>query len=215
MSKTQDNNLVFAFTLAFVLHLVVIAVYDLTRDFGSDLPPQPRIVKIRLGEAGDEEIAEQKTPEDEIIIEQVTEQEFGDKIIEEKIVETSEKKLSAKKKRSKPRGSEYGNSTDADAISAPTYLDLLQVTVQERSAVPLEAAEKRQYGRAVLRLSFNRLGYVKKYSIIRSSGYEILDREALRVAQTLTQNPFPPAPQSFDRGRTTLIYDFPISFSEH
>lgn len=213
--QNEDNNLVFAFTIAFVLHLVFIAIYDMATTPNPEAI-EPRIVKIRLGNSSDyseTNLEESLEENQEIQVQEIVEEEVATEIVEQKQSKTRKPKTKTSKKAPpKIRGSEYGNSNDADAITAPTYLDLLQATVQERSAIPQEALEKQQFAAAVLRLSFNRNGYVQKYRLVKPTGYPALDQEALRVAESLTKKPFPPTPSSFDRGQPLLTYDFPISF---
>ena len=208
----KNEDLPFALTMAFILHLVVIAIYDLTKDLQPDNIAQPRIIKIKLGSSNTEETYAVERPNKKAEI-QIAKKDNDIAIIkEEKIIITKPTPKPSQEKKSKPKGSEYGNSNDDDAVLNPSYLDLLQITVQERSSIPYKAIQEEQSGKAILRLSFNRLGIVTKYRLLKSTGFQILDNEALRVAESLTRKPFPPVPTSFDPGQKKLTYDFPISF---
>lgn len=207
----KDNSLYISIAIALFVHIAVIAMYGIFS--GGQVITTAKKIKIRLGDETIEEIViveEEKKPEPEQkeveeVLQKPTE-EPAKKIVEKEVVKQPPKK------KVKTKGSQYGNSNAKDAISAPTYLDLLRVTVQERSAIPYEARQKQRYGDAILRLSFNRKGYVLKYSLVRQTNYEILDNAALQVGKSLTLAPFPPVPSDFDRGYSVMTYDFPISF---
>ena len=109
------------------------------------------------------------------------------------------------------KGQKNGNS-DKGQDSA-SYLEWLQLTVQETSRIPIQAREQGISGSAVLRLSFDRDGYVHDYRLARATGNRILDAAALRVARKLMFEPFPPMPTDFEQGRGIVTYDFPISFT--
>lgn len=205
----KNEDLPFSFILAFILHFAVLAIYDLTKDFGSVNIDEPRIIKIKLGTSSDI-VPLTKTKNQEVKI-QKTVEEVGT-IQEEPEIE--QKKIDIQVTEIKERGSEFGNSLDEDAIISPTYLDLLQFTVQERSSIPAKAVREQIYGSAMLRLTFDRDGFVQKFKLVKSSGHTILDQEALRVAKSLMTAPFPKAPDSFDEDSKIMTYDFPISFSE-
>lgn len=95
---------------------------------------------------------------------------------------------------------------------AADYLELLQLTVQETSQIPIQARQEHISGNAILRLTFNRDGYVTRYSLRRPTGHEILDNAAIAVAEKLLTEPFPPMPDEFESGKKVTTYDFPISF---
>lgn len=113
-------------------------------------------------------------------------------------------------KETAPEGSQYGNSTTGQKTA--TYLELLQLTVQETSQIPAQARQDGLHANAILRLTFNRKGYVTEYALQRPTGYKILDDAAIAVAQTLKTSPFPPMPDNFEVGKQVATYDFPISF---
>lgn len=107
-------------------------------------------------------------------------------------------------------GSPFGNSKDGK--TSLSYLELLQYTLQENSIIPHQARDEGLQGDAVLRLTFDRKGFVQEYELVAATGFEILDNAALALAQKLMQKPLPPMPRSFERGKDRATYDFPISF---
>ena len=118
--------------------------------------------------------------------------------------------LQQKQKAQQGFGEVRGNSNKGQ--ESATYLEWLQLTVQEMSQIPIQAREQNISGRAVLRLTFNRAGYVSNYWLVRATGSKLLDAAALRVARRLVTEPFPPMPTEFEQGKQWVTYDFPISF---
>jgi len=134
--------------------------------------------------------------------------------------EMKKRQQSQQQKRSQPseaqpqeegKGEKNGNA-DKGQDSA-TYLEWLQLTVQETSSIPYQAREQGISGSAVLRLTFDRDGYVHDFRLVKETGNRLLDAAALRVARRLKVEPFPPMPTEFEQGKEIVTYDFPISFS--
>jgi TonB family protein len=101
---------------------------------------------------------------------------------------------------------------EKDPKVARNYLELLQNTVQQKSNIPAEAAMNGISGKAILRLEFNRKGYVVKYSLKKSTGNKILDNAALEVAARLMTEPFPAPPATFYPRQKILKFDFGIDY---
>jgi len=107
-------------------------------------------------------------------------------------------------------GASYGNSNTSGKTATRDYLELLQYNVQEMSEVP--AAAKDLKGRAVLRLAFNRQGYVLAWSLKQKTGVKTLDIAAENLAKRLMDSRLPAAPADFDQGDEILQYDFLVSY---
>lgn len=174
--------------LAVLAQLVIFLWLGLALDFRSEIEdPGPQYIKIRFGGALD-------APQpDATLKEGMTEE------------------LAALALLAESKGSEFGNLAE-DGKREYTYIDLLRLSVQEKSKIPAEALEKGISGEAVLRLTFDRKGFVQRYALIQNTGSYLLDAAAIEVAKTLMREPFPPVPTDFDRGTDKLIYDFPIAF---
>lgn len=183
----------------------------------------PRFIQLRLGAeqssdggALQEQLNEEVQVQNVAAAEQEMLPEFG--VVAEEVLAPSpvEKKEQKKKnapvimENNKPAGSEFGNSNSGQ--DSLTYLEWLQLTVQETSQIPAEARAKKISGDAVLRLTFNRAGYVSSYKLVRKTGSKILDNAALEVGKKLGYQPFPKMPDDFERSNKQVTYDFPISF---
>ncbi|PIR31573.1 MAG: hypothetical protein COV36_08150 [Alphaproteobacteria bacterium CG11_big_fil_rev_8_21_14_0_20_44_7] len=226
----QEKLQAYSFITAISLHVIAAIIFVIYLNNQPEIIAKPEILKIRLGSAGISLGTEEEEKEDELLNIQKAEENNPEKIAnepeiaqptpqpEKKKTTLDNLKVGAKQTTptkftsTKKSGSIYGNSLAQDAKAAATYIDLLQLTVQETSRIPKQAREQNLAGNAILRLSFNRRGYVMKYSLIQKTGYNILDRAAIEVARKLTHSPFPPVPQDFDAGAQVLTYDFPISF---
>ena len=101
-------------------------------------------------------------------------------------------------------------SNQTPGIDPKDYLELLQYTVEDLSEVP--DGGERLKGVAVLRLEFNRQGFVTRYALKKPTGQPILDQAATAVAARLMHEPFPAAPDGFDKGEPILRYDFLIKY---
>lgn len=211
MLKNFDKEqLVSAATTLFV-HMLFFVALAATLQGAASISSPPKFIKLRLGESeivADEVFMEKNSDEIEVQA-QAAEPlpEFGE-VAEEKAIEPIAKPQ--KSASSKVEGSKYGNSDTGQKTA--TYLELLQLTVQETSKIPSEARAAGLSGNAVLRLTFNREGYVRKFKLIQKTGHAVLDEAALDVGAKLSYQPFPPMPDNFEQGRKTATYDFPVSF---
>jgi protein TonB len=219
LSKKQEVNSAIA-TLAIHFAFFVMLAFLLKLNAVEVEPPH--FIQLRLGslsavEEGviSEEIAEQTPPDNLLHIEKKQAEplpELGDaekKLLVE-VKEVPKKNISKLQVENEVAGSEYGNSNTGQ--KSATYLELLQLTVQETSQIPPAARKAKIGGNAVLRLTFNRDGYVRDYKLVQKTGYKILDDAALDVAKKLVYQPFPPMPDKFEKGRNKVTYDFPVSF---
>lgn len=87
------------------------------------------------------------------------------------------------------------------------YLSIVRSRIQEKKHYPPFARDMRQEGGAVVRITIGPEGEVRTSSLVRSSGYTLLDKaaiEAVRRAQ-----PFPP-PAEYGLG--PLSIDVPIHY---
>ena len=79
---------------------------------------------------------------------------------------------------------ELGNVFDFNEIDVNSkYTDHLNDFVSNNLKYPLEAQEKRQEGRSIIEFVIMEDGSIKNVGILKSSGYPVLDNEAIRVIQ--------------------------------
>jgi protein TonB len=97
----------------------------------------------------------------------------------------------------------------APAGPPPDYLALLRARLQRAMEYPRSARMQGIQGQATLWLLIDREGRVLQHRVVRSSGYEVLDREADAVARKAS--PLPPIPAAMGQGE--LAIQVPVSFS--
>ena len=71
---------------------------------------------------------------------------------------------------------------------------------------PVAAAERRMEGDLFLNFTIHRDGRVSDIAIISSSGYELLDREAVRALTV--SSPFAPLPDAWNEDHITITGHF-------
>lgn len=92
-----------------------------------------------------------------------------------------------------------------------TYAQAIKERIAGQWKYPQEARKKRLEGRLVALFSLNREGALTRMEITRSSGHEVLDREAERAVQSAA--PFPPFPSTITVSRLNINVSFDYTLS--
>jgi len=103
-------------------------------------------------------------------------------------------------------------SLDTDDKRYVTYAQAIKEKIAGQWKYPQEARKKRLEGRLVALFSLNREGALTRMEITRSSGYEVLDREAERAVQSAA--PFPPFPSTITVSRLNINVSFDYTLSK-
>ncbi|MDH3690988.1 MAG: energy transducer TonB [Gammaproteobacteria bacterium] len=88
------------------------------------------------------------------------------------------------------------------------YLEVVRDRLATEHRYPKLAQHRRQKGTAVVKFTVNPRGAITAYEVISSSGYGLLDAEALRLLERVS--PLPPFPS--DLRRNALVIKMPIAF---
>lgn len=120
---------------------------------------------------------------------------------------------------SKPEAPPASSEDTQDTISLDTedkrYVTYAQA-IKERIAgqwkYPQEARKKKLEGRLVAIFSLNREGALTRMEITRSSGHDVLDREAERAVQSAA--PFPPFPSTITVSRLNINVSFDYTLAK-
>lgn len=88
------------------------------------------------------------------------------------------------------------------------YTDMIRQRIQEAIIYPHQARKDGIEGRPYIRFSINPYGEVTSLELVRSSGFAILDEEALAAIRRAS--PFPKIPQSL--GKQSLTYVQGLTF---
>ncbi|AJQ93788.1 energy transducer TonB [Gynuella sunshinyii] len=99
-----------------------------------------------------------------------------------------------------------GDNTDTD--ESARYMAIINALIQRSHRYPDEARQRGQQGQVKLTITVKPNGKIKKIKIDKSSGYALLDREALAIARRI--NPLPDFPPSMKQ--EILELTFPIEF---
>lgn len=83
------------------------------------------------------------------------------------------------------------------------YTDMIRQRIQESIIYPHQARKDGIEGRPYVRFSINTAGEVTSLELVRSSGYAILDEEALSAIRRAS--PFPKIPESLNKQSLTYI----------
>ncbi len=94
------------------------------------------------------------------------------------------------------------------AMTAPNWQGLLLGRLEQFKRYPDEAQARRQQGVAYLRFVMDRNGKVLSFRIEKSSGYDLLDKEALALIQRAQPLPKPPASVPGDRLELVVPVEF-------
>jgi len=103
-------------------------------------------------------------------------------------------------------------SLDTDDKRYVTYAQAIKERIAGQWKYPQEARKKRLEGRLVALFSLNREGALTRMEITRSSGHEVLDREAERAVQSAA--PFPPFPSTITVSRLNINVSFDYTLSK-
>jgi TonB family protein len=115
------------------------------------------------------------------------------------IKETEEKKSAGQEPGLNGQAEKHG---DADAEKEMlTYLDMIKQKIQQARKYPADARQKGIEGKVEIVFTVLKQGGLKNVEIIRTSGNESLDEEA--VATVKRASPFPAMPADFTGGEIT------------
>jgi TonB family protein len=103
-------------------------------------------------------------------------------------------------------------SLDTDDKRYVTYAQAIKERIAGQWKYPQEARKKKLEGRLVALFSLNREGALTRMEITRSSGHEVLDREAERAVQSAA--PFPPFPSTITVSRLNINVSFDYTLSK-
>jgi TonB family protein len=93
-----------------------------------------------------------------------------------------------------------------------TYAQAIKERIAGQWKYPQEARKKKLEGRLVALFSLNKEGALTRMEITRSSGHEVLDREAERAVQSAA--PFPPFPSTITVSRLNINVSFDYTLSK-
>jgi periplasmic protein TonB len=90
------------------------------------------------------------------------------------------------------------------AAQSSVWMKQVHSQIRENFSYPRSAVVRGEQGQAIIRLTLAADGIVTSVTLTKSSGSEILDREAVRIAQKVKKIPSPP--------RGVASVQVPISF---
>ena len=102
-------------------------------------------------------------------------------------------------------------SLDTDDKRYVTYAQAIKEKIAGQWKYPHEARKKKLEGNLVALFSLNREGALTRMEITRSSGHDVLDREAERAVQSAA--PFPPFPSTITVSRLNINVSFDYTLS--
>jgi TonB family protein len=103
-------------------------------------------------------------------------------------------------------------SLDTDDKRYVTYAQAIKERIAGQWKYPQEARKKKLEGRLVALFSLNKEGDLTRMEITRSSGHEVLDREAERAVRSAA--PFPPFPATITVSRLNINVSFDYTLSK-
>ena len=103
-------------------------------------------------------------------------------------------------------------SLDTDDKRYVTYAQAIKERIAGQWKYPQEARKKKLEGRLVALFSLNREGALTRMDITKSSGHEVLDREAERAVRSAA--PFPPFPSTITVSRLNINVSFDYTLSK-
>jgi TonB family protein len=103
-------------------------------------------------------------------------------------------------------------SLDTDDKRYVTYAQAIKERIAGQWKYPQEARKKKLEGRLVALFSLNREGALTRMEITKSSGHDVLDREAERAIQSAA--PFPPFPSTVTVSRLNINVSFDYTLSK-
>ncbi len=93
------------------------------------------------------------------------------------------------------------SSEEAESIML-RYTDMIRQRIQEALIYPPQARKDALEGRPFVRFSINSSGELLSVELLRSSGYSVLDEEALAAIRRAS--PFPKIPESLNKSHLAL-----------
>jgi TonB family protein len=102
-------------------------------------------------------------------------------------------------------------SLDTDDKRYVTYAQAIKERIAGQWKYPQEARKKKLEGRLVALFSLNKEGALTRLDITKSSGHEVLDREAERAVRSAA--PFPPFPSTVTVSRLNINVSFDYTLS--
>jgi TonB family protein len=102
-------------------------------------------------------------------------------------------------------------SLDTDDKRYVTYAQAIKEKIAGQWKYPQEARKKKLEGRLVALFSLDREGALTRMEITKSSGHEVLDREAERAIRSAA--PFPPFPSTVTVSRLNINVSFDYTLS--
>jgi TonB family protein len=103
-------------------------------------------------------------------------------------------------------------SLDTDDKRYVTYAQAIKERIAGQWKYPQEARKKKLEGRLVALFSLNKEGALTRMDITKSSGHEVLDREAERAVRSAA--PFPPFPSTITVSRLNINVSFDYTLSK-
>jgi TonB family protein len=103
-------------------------------------------------------------------------------------------------------------SLDTDDKRYVTYAQAIKERIAGQWKYPQEARKKKLEGRLVALFSLDREGALTRMDITKSSGHEVLDREAERAVRSAA--PFPPFPSTIMVSRLNINVSFDYTLSK-
>jgi TonB family protein len=103
-------------------------------------------------------------------------------------------------------------SLDTDDKRYVTYAQAIKERIAGQWKYPQEARKTKLEGRLVALFSLNREGALTRMEITKSSGHEVLDREAERAVRSAA--PFPPFPSTVTVSRLNINVSFDYTLTK-
>jgi TonB family protein len=103
-------------------------------------------------------------------------------------------------------------SLDTNDKRYVTYAQAIKERIAGQWKYPQEARKKKLEGRLVALFSLDREGALTRMDITKSSGHEVLDREAERAVRSAA--PFPPFPSTITVSRLNINVSFDYTLSK-
>jgi TonB family protein len=103
-------------------------------------------------------------------------------------------------------------SLDTDDKRYVTYAQAIKERIAGQWKYPQEARKKKLEGRLVALFSLNREGALTRFDITKSSGHDVLDREAERAVRSAA--PFPSFPSTVTVSRLNINVSFDYTLSK-
>ncbi len=111
-----------------------------------------------------------------------------------------------KKYRYKNTNKEATISLGTQSLKYASYMQHIKDKIQNVWVYPQEAQENGQQGRLLILFSIDKQGNVVRLSLLRSSGYPLLDKAAMEAIKDAS--PFPPLPKRFHIYRLNIYATF-------